>query len=128
MKFYWVWFRLGCSLLNVVLLVFHILTSEYERPCAKDMPGAPSSILAKSNRVAVWASPHELPSYWRRSLATPLPFMLNLLSAQDMEHLFGQHFWFFTRVNENNYTISDQGNVHCGGGNLPDFYNRLLLL
>ena len=39
---------------------FHILTSEYERPCPKDMPGTPNSIFTKTNRVAVWASPHEL--------------------------------------------------------------------
>ena len=38
---------------------FHILTSEYERPCPKDMPGTPNSIFTKTNRVAVWASPHE---------------------------------------------------------------------
>ena len=43
---------------------FHILTSEYERPCPKDMPGTPNSIFTKTNRVAVWASPHEtLPSF-----------------------------------------------------------------
>ena len=39
---------------------FHILTSEYERPCPKDMPGTPNSIFTKTNRVAVWASPHVL--------------------------------------------------------------------
>ena len=39
---------------------FHILTSEYERTCSKDMPGTPNSIFAKTNRVAVWASPHEM--------------------------------------------------------------------
>ena len=39
---------------------FHILTSEYERPCPKDMPGTPNSIFTKTNRVAVWASPHDL--------------------------------------------------------------------
>ena len=30
-------------------------------------------------------------------------FLLKLLSAQDMKHLFGQHFEFFIGVNEANY-------------------------
>ena len=42
---------------------FHILTSEYERPCPKDMPGTPNSIFTKTNRVAVWASPHAAPNF-----------------------------------------------------------------
>ena len=33
--------------------IFHILTSEYERPHPKDMLGTPNSIFTKTNRVAV---------------------------------------------------------------------------
>ena len=39
MKFYWVWFRLGCSLLNVVLLVFASKASLSREDDAKSKRG-----------------------------------------------------------------------------------------
>ena len=54
-------------------------------------------------------------------------FLLQKLAAQDVKHLFGQHFYFFRGVNENNYKKWVQENVLCNGRNLSDFFIWLLL-